>query len=416
MSYNLMGYDAVGITEYDLAGGLDFFKKMNSLSNFSWLSANLVAEDTDLPLFKPHIILQKGAMTIGVIGLTGDGAARILAGDNAKILNWREILPQLAGKIAPQCNMVILLSNLSAAQNREISKTVPEINILIQAGIRTSNLAPAMMNQTLVCQTGKQGKYLGELTIHWNKAEKWKTEDKETPLQQKRKLDRLNWNIRRIAAQGDPGEIDKSKPGTLQAYQKLVNERKTLLDSIAKLENSGCQEELSSTFQNQFIAMETSLGDQRAVLKIVKKTRKKINEAGKKYVKNMKKMQAYAGSKACGQCHEKFYNNWRRSRHGRAFQTLVNKKQQNNIECLPCHVTGIKPDNGVMALSLPANLRNVGCESCHGPGKIHANDPDKKVFLSRPARETCITCHNDEHDDFFHYETDVTKHCQVETE
>ena len=414
MAYNLMGYEAVGITEYDLAGGLDFFKKMEALSNFPWLSANLVAEDTDLPIFKPQIILQKAGMTIGVIGLTGDGASRILKDTNAKIRNWREVLPQLAEKIALECDIVILLSNLSDVQNREISKTVPRVNILIQAGIRSSNLAPAMMNQTLFCQTGRQGKYLGELTIQWNKAEKWKTEDRENPLQQKRKLDRLNWNIRRIEAQGDPAEINKSKPGILQSYNNLVSERQTLVDSIAKLKNSGRQEEPNSTFQNQFIAMETNLGDQRAILKIVKKTRKRINAAGKKHVKNKKKMQAYAGSFACGECHEKFYNNWRKSRHGRAFKTLVNKKQQNNIDCLPCHVTGIKPDNGIMALSLPANLRNVGCESCHGPGKIHANDPDKKIFLSRPARETCITCHNDEHDDFFHYETDVTKHCQVE--
>ena len=416
MAYNLMGYDAVGITEYDLAGGLDFFKKMESLSNFSWLSANLVAEDTDLPIFKPQIILQKGELTIGVIGLTGDGAARILTGNNAKLRNWQEVLPQLAEKLALQCDMIVLLSNLSADQNREISKTVPDINILIQAGIRTSNMAPAILNQTLFCQTGKQGKYLGELTIQWNKAGKWKTEDGKNSLQQKRKLDRLNWNIRRIEAQGDPGEINKSKPGTLQSYHNLVSERQTLVDSITKLENSSYQEELSSTFQNRFVAMQTNLGDQRDVLKIVKKTRKKINAAGNKYVKNMKKMRAYAGSKACGDCHEKFYNNWRKSRHGRAFQTLVNKKQENNINCLPCHVTGVKPDNGVMALSLPANLRNVGCESCHGPGKIHANDPDKKIFLSRPARETCITCHNDEHDNFFNYETDVTRHCQIENE
>ena len=415
MAYNLMGYDAVGISTYDLAGGLDFFKKMEALSTFSWLSANLVAKDTEHSIFKPQIILQKGGMTIGVIGLTGENAARILADENVKILNWQEVLPKLVEKLAIQCDMVVLLSNLSGAQNRKISKTVPGINILIQAGIQTSNLTPTMMNQTLVCQTSKQGKYLGELTINWNKAGKWGTDDGDNLLQQKRKLDRLNWHIRRIESQGDPGEIDKSKPGILQSYQNLVNRRKTLENSITKLDNIDRQEELSSTFQNQFIAMKTSLPDQPEVLKIVNGTRKKINAAGKKQVRNMRKMKAYAGSQTCGSCHEEAYQNWQQSRHGQAFQTLVNKKQQYNIDCLPCHVTGVKPDNGALALSLPANLKNVGCESCHGPGKAHVKDPGKNIFLSHPNQETCLTCHNDEHDDSFDYENDVIRlHCQTD--
>ncbi len=290
MAYNLMGYDAVGISDYDLAGGLDFFKKMATISNFSWLSANLVAEDTDLPIFQPQIILQKGEMTIGIIGLTGDGASLILENTNAKIRNWHEVLPQLAKKIAQQCDMVILLSSLSAEQNREISKTVPGINILIQAGIRTSNLSPTIMDKTLICQTAKQGKYLGELTIQWNKAGNWGTEDGKSSLQQKRELDRLNWQIRRIEAQGDPGQIDKSKPGILLSYQKLINRRKTLENSIAKLHDIGSQEKPESTFQNRFIAMKTSLVDQPDILKIVNEIIKKINAAGQKQVKSMKKM------------------------------------------------------------------------------------------------------------------------------
>jgi hypothetical protein len=52
-------------------------------------------------------------------------------------------------------------------------------------------------------------------------------------------------------------------------------------------------------------------------------------------------------------------------------------------------------------------LTDVGCESCHGPGSLHAEDQDvdpaKNVSLT-VAEAVCKQCHNPEHSDRFVYD------------
>jgi DmsE family decaheme c-type cytochrome len=70
--------------------------------------------------------------------------------------------------------------------------------------------------------------------------------------------------------------------------------------------------------------------------------------------------------------------------------------------CLTCHDTQSlhdTPHGNSRIPGTPASLK--GCESCHGPGKAHVEDPDhghQRKFNKMPASlvsETCMTCHND---------------------
>jgi DmsE family decaheme c-type cytochrome len=73
--------------------------------------------------------------------------------------------------------------------------------------------------------------------------------------------------------------------------------------------------------------------------------------------------------------------------------------------CIDCHTDQKKSYQNTLH-GRQANPRspaaNRGCETCHGPGSIHADDPTSaasgiRVFSKLPAREvsdTCMTCHN----------------------
>jgi hypothetical protein len=85
----------------------------------------------------------------------------------------------------------------------------------------------------------------------------------------------------------------------------------------------------------------------------------------------------YVGSEACKKCHEYAYDVWKRSKHAQAFQTLVDAKRpslrQFDGECVVCHLTGFEYLTGYRNDKDTPKLKDVGCESCHGPGSEHAD-------------------------------------------
>jgi hypothetical protein len=112
----------------------------------------------------------------------------------------------------------------------------------------------------------------------------------------------------------------------------------------------------------------------------------------------------YIGSEACKSCHEPAYTWWRDTKHGRAYATLEKLHKEFNLSCVGCHVTGYNQPGGSTVTHVE-NLKDVGCENCHGPGSTHAKEPARKGLVARDTSEaTCTSCHTREHSDRFVYE------------
>jgi len=95
----------------------------------------------------------------------------------------------------------------------------------------------------------------------------------------------------------------------------------------------------------------------------------------------------YVGSERCKRCHESAYEVWKKSDHSRAYQTLVDARRpslrQYDGECIVCHVTGFGYQGGFTDAARTPHLENVGCESCHGPASVHANNPNNAEWQGR---------------------------------
>jgi hypothetical protein len=115
---------------------------------------------------------------------------------------------------------------------------------------------------------------------------------------------------------------------------------------------------------------------------------------------------SFVGNGACLECHEEAFPLWRESKHGHAWETLETAGKQHHLNCVGCHVTGYEQPGGVCRLDKVAGREDVGCESCHGPGSRHVEEPGAENILGKPGRELCVTCHNPEnspHFDFARY-------------
>jgi hypothetical protein len=115
----------------------------------------------------------------------------------------------------------------------------------------------------------------------------------------------------------------------------------------------------------------------------------------------------YAGSASCEDCHPDAATFWKTTRHAHAWKTLVDRGQQFDFDCISCHVTGWDKPGG-SNLAFNDTLRDVQCETCHGPSSIHVEKGGlEKPFatLRMPAEDLCATqCHTKEHSDTFQYD------------
>jgi hypothetical protein len=95
----------------------------------------------------------------------------------------------------------------------------------------------------------------------------------------------------------------------------------------------------------------------------------------------------YIGSEGCRGCHRSAYKVWKNTPHSHAYQTLVDARRpslrQHDGECIVCHTVGFGYNTGFTNEKATPNLKNVGCESCHGPGSLHAKNPQDKEWQQR---------------------------------
>jgi hypothetical protein len=107
----------------------------------------------------------------------------------------------------------------------------------------------------------------------------------------------------------------------------------------------------------------------------------------------------YVGSDVCKSCHLKEYSTWKMSRHADAFSTLEKKSQDQNTECISCHVLGWDKRGGFVGVKETPHMKGVNCENCHGPRKDHITNP--KVHNKNKKTTSCTSCHNTSHSPSF---------------
>lgn len=112
----------------------------------------------------------------------------------------------------------------------------------------------------------------------------------------------------------------------------------------------------------------------------------------------------------CGNCHIGQQAEWKRTAHAVAFETLENTPG-NQPFCFSCHTVTERGN----ALTAPSGwdviqdvaYQDVQCESCHGPGVNHVENPDNadnvplaSIKVSLDGENNCGECHQGEHHPF----------------
>ncbi|MCL7487998.1 MAG: cytochrome c family protein [Desulfobulbaceae bacterium] len=116
----------------------------------------------------------------------------------------------------------------------------------------------------------------------------------------------------------------------------------------------------------------------------------------------------YVGSAACEPCHQEEYASFiQYAKKSKSFQSIERLQhglsREDLKKCYTCHTTGYGRPGGFTSVEETPELKNAGCEVCHGPGEIHIESGDIDAVKREVTREDCEACHISERVKAFRY-------------
>jgi 2',3'-cyclic-nucleotide 2'-phosphodiesterase (5'-nucleotidase family) len=166
--YNLLGYDALGIGDDDLGLGKDFLVDLSKTASFSFVSSNLMDEETGQALFQTHVIKETGGLRIGIFSLLSPYLFSNESDSRIRGLTVREPLEEaksILKKLRPETDLVVLLSHLGYAPDIELAETVPGIDVIFGGHSGLSLSYPMRIKDTIIVRGGSKGLHVGELHL-----------------------------------------------------------------------------------------------------------------------------------------------------------------------------------------------------------------------------------------------------------
>ncbi|MHC1725401.1 MAG: multiheme c-type cytochrome [Syntrophobacteraceae bacterium] len=117
---------------------------------------------------------------------------------------------------------------------------------------------------------------------------------------------------------------------------------------------------------------------------------------------------SYVGSHLCRECHaEEFRSFQSNSKKAGSYESVALMKKglsESEIKtCYECHTTGYGEPGGFRSELETPDLKNAGCETCHGPGSIHIQTENAGDIKTKPKVADCSRCHNAERVESFKF-------------
>jgi hypothetical protein len=333
-TYNLMGYDSLTPGEIDLSWGIAELKKISKQAKFTFLLANLLERQTQKPVFRPYLIKELGGIKIGLLGLIsnrfpleGPSGGREEKYQIAEPIEAaRKIVTDLKKE---NCKGIIAMAHMEENEQRKIAEAFREVYFVVSGHTRSLKQQPVELNNAQILTAGTRGEYLGQMDFLLK-------EEKEKRLLSRYQIVPLR-------------EYYQDHPQTA----KLVDQYKMGLRHLLAKGSSNVVSEKTAPVQDQPLAYAIS---------------------------------SFAGDEVCLSCHPQQHQQWKKTGHSRAYQTLVKDNRSEDLTCLPCHTSGYGEvtDSGAI-------LQNVQCEACHGTRRGH---PENQQKFPPVSEKQGLICHN----------------------
>ncbi len=395
-----LGFAAVTPGATDLNLPLEVIKPLAARSKFPWLAENLSEAGGELA--GRGRVLEVGGIKVGVFGLIAPSPALNLPPELGLDPKLGEVTRKTAASLRAQgARLVVALLTGDRKSARDVVGAGADLVVL--GGIdQEKPLTPAVIGgKGIVIHAGNQGQRVVSVDLELDATGEWR--------------DASAWTLReeQKGLEGDIKELEQKIAAWAKDEQVKASDLEAQRVRLAALRGELKAKSVPSYegrwFAADVLELSPDVRGQAEVAGQVEAYARRVNAYNREHLKDRVPPPApqgaahYAGSESCQSCHAEAYAWWRSTKHGRAYATLEKVHKEFNLSCVGCHVTGYNQPGGSTVTHV-TNLKDVGCESCHGPGSLHNAAPEQPGLVVRDTPEAvCVSCHNHEHSDRFTY-------------
>jgi hypothetical protein len=319
-------------------------------------------------------VLERDGIRLGVIGLSAKPHAPEVK-DLVSFFAPVEAAKKAIGELPGDLDLVVAVSNLPQAEAQRVAAYVPELAAILSTR-GSEHEPPRYAGGSVIIETPSRGRYVTAI------------------------------RMRLGAISGESLTLDGpavEKLGVLLDLRAGI--RGKMENSDARRRVMGRIEELEATLADEGVGRNLAVIEDRPLgsnldgpassSDVIGQFQETIVEIAKAVATKDDSGPEYASTASCVSCHMHQFATWAYSKHKGALQSLVERGEDRDPECLGCHSTGFGEPGGFGELS-KFNLSRLGavqCEACHGPLKGHPEDVN--VMVSPVTETTCTRCHDE---------------------
>ncbi len=347
----MIGYDATTVGVQDLYRGIDYFVDRVTEAGLTVVSANVYREGTEELVFPAYKVFDVAGVRFGVTGVLNPdlkiGVDKALESDGIDITDPVAALTAIVPELAERCDFIVVLSHSGLTRSKDLAEQVPGIDYMVVGNHNAHASDPYEVGNTTMIQPGYRGQTMADYRL------------------------RFDADGTFLAYSGQSFPLDDKKPADA-AMALMLKEHKLAVEAASKVRAAEQAEE-----------------------------RRRQREAQQDASQEDYKEACLGVDDSCKRCHQDKYEHWLTTAHAHAFETLEKALQSTNPECLKCHTTCQTDLAQDGSEEIPAELRSVQCESCHGIGTEHMRDGS----FGTVKVTTCLTCHDPENSPDFSFPT-----------
>jgi 5'-nucleotidase / UDP-sugar diphosphatase len=165
---NMIQPDVFELGNHEFDNGLRNLEDLIKSAKFPIICANVVMETTGIGLVAPYVTCQRGETRIAFLGLDTDELKEVVtkqATAGLKVKSVKKTLKEYLRPLKKESDFVILVSHMGYEGDKKIAKESEGINVIIGGHSHTLLKNPEVINQTIICQAGSRGRYIGKLDL-----------------------------------------------------------------------------------------------------------------------------------------------------------------------------------------------------------------------------------------------------------